>query len=89
MTTEERFERIEGILDRLTAGHIELEAAQLNTNKIIDRLSVTVDRLATETKQRFDELRDMQKHTDDKVNILIDTVDRFIRKIDERGGIQS
>ena len=44
MTSEERFERIEKTLDRIgdrmdqiTVSHLELEAAQKNTQKLLDR----------------------------------------------------
>jgi hypothetical protein len=38
-----------------------------------------------ETQKKFsEEMHERQEHTDDKINILIDTVDRFIRRLDER-----
>ena len=49
MTPEERFERIEGILERIAVGHQQLEAAQLNTEKAFTRF---VD----ETRARFDDV---------------------------------
>ena len=56
---QERFERIESILERsltqqsdfnqaLRVAHIEVETAQVNTNKTIDRLSAKVEDLAEE-----------------------------------------
>ena len=59
MTPEERFERIESILERVAIGMQELEAAQLNQTKAhtklvtvvedlgakVDNLTILVDRL--------------------------------------------
>jgi hypothetical protein len=50
---QERFERIETLMERFAVGmnvlriaHTELEAAQLNTSKTIDRLSKKVEDVA-------------------------------------------
>src|SRR5262245_12931291 len=44
MTTEERFDRIESLLERFAENHIELEAAQLNQTKAHEKLvGVVID----------------------------------------------
>ena len=35
-------------------------------------------------EQAYAEWKESHKQVDDKINILIDTVDRFIRRMDER-----
>ena len=52
MTPEERFARIEKILERSAVGHQELEAAQLNQQKAHTRL----EEVGTETNERITNL---------------------------------
>ena len=85
MTTEERFTKIEGILVELAKGqaqllesqqgfrraHMDLEAAQLNTQK-------SLDRLINETRTRFDDVGE-------KIANLTILVDRLVARDLERG----
>lgn len=72
--TEARFERIEAMMERFAEGqkglqtaHIELEAAQRNTVKAIDRF-------VNETRQRFDDVGE-------KIANLTILVDRLVARI--------
>ena len=70
MTPEERFERIERKheqlaelveqigqkVDRIAAGHIELEGAQLNMTRVHTRLEEALTAFSTDTKERIDNL---------------------------------
>jgi uncharacterized coiled-coil DUF342 family protein len=68
MTPEERFDRIEAQTEKNTDGIrdlIRLSRIFLDSQK--------------EVTTQIQELREAQKQTDEKLNILIDTVDRIIR----------
>lgn len=67
---QERFERIEGLLERTAEAHLELEAAQKNT-------TVALNRFVDETRSRFDEVGE-------KLANLTILVDRLIER-DLRG----
>jgi hypothetical protein len=64
MTPQQRFERIESVLVRIAEAHLELEAAQLNTEK-------NLDRLVAESNARH-------KVIDEKIANLTILVDRLI-----------
>ena len=66
MTTEERLNRIESILERITEAHLELETAQINAQKAHTRF---VD----ETRSRFDEVGK-------RISNLATLVDRLIER---------
>ena len=76
MTPEERFTKIENALQTLTD-------VQVKHDEGIRQL-ITVSRTLVDAQLRTDaqikELREVQKHTDEKLNALIDTVDRIIRR---------
>jgi hypothetical protein len=73
MTPEERFDRIEQQIEK-------------NTNGIRDLIVVSRTILMTTEKvtEQIKELREAQAATDERLNILIDTVDRIIRGRKER-----
>jgi hypothetical protein len=75
MTPEERFTKIENALQALTETQVRHELAI--------RDLITVSRTILDSQKEMSvqilELRDGQKHTDEKLNALIDTVDRIIR----------
>jgi len=89
MTPEERFERIEKIIeeqrtidkhneaikDLIRIGRIITDAQQV-TNAQINEMHRGITRLTEDIA----ELREAQKETDERLNILIDTVDRIIRR---------
>jgi hypothetical protein len=74
MTPEERFDRIELVIEK-------------NTNGIRDLIVVSRTILTTTEKvtEQIKELREAQAATDEKLNILIDTVDRIIRNLGKDG----
>ena len=87
MTPEERFERIEKIIeeqrtidkhneaikDLIRIGRIITDAQQV-TNAQINEMHRGITRLTEDIA----ELREAQKETDERLNILIDIVDRLI-----------
>ncbi len=84
MTTEERFTKIENAILALTetqARHelqMEKQSAGIRDLIVVSRTLVdTVSRLSeaqSRTDAQIQELRQAQKHTDEKLNALIDTV---------------
>lgn len=87
----ERFERIERNLE--TVGN-RLDVMATEGAKILDAATklIVVGRtcldscteLRAANAELRESLRESHAHLDDKINILIDTVDRFIRRMDER-----
>jgi hypothetical protein len=87
MSPEERFERMEGIMEKQNAGIRDLiivsrtlltslETVRENEREAHAALSAQIH----EVSLQIQELRDAQATTDEKLNILIDTVDRIIRR---------
>ena len=93
MTPEERLTRIERVLQSLTdaqvehAAQIEKQNAGIRDLIIVSRSVLTSMEEFRETQRKdheewtaqMKELRDAQAVTDEKLNILIHTVDRIIR----------
>lgn len=83
MTPEERFERLErviekqneGIKDLIRVGRIVTDAQQVTTTQI-GEMHRGISRLTEDISQ----LREAQKETDERLNILVDTLDRIIRR---------
>ena len=80
MKPEERFERIERQTEKNTEAMKDLIVvarsitdAQLKTDGQIGELRQSIAELR-------EAMREAQKETDDRLNILIDTVDRIIRR---------
>ena len=63
---QERFERIEGVLERIALAHMDLEASQKNTN-------LALTRFIDETRARFDEVGE-------KISNLTILVDQLIKR---------
>nr|UXE44423.1 hypothetical protein Hi04_10k_c2294_00017 [uncultured bacterium] len=94
MTSEERFDRIETTIEKQNAGIRDLIIVSRTVLSSIqemgevhrqdhDRLMDKINRLATEhdrLEADIDKLREAQAETAEKLNILIDTVDRIIRE---------
>ena len=83
MTPEERFDRIESILekqnqqsDKQNAGIRDLIVVARTSLDSIHGLRESHEHMLAE----IDKLREAQAATDEKLNILIDTVDRIIRR---------
>ena len=82
MSPEERLNRIEGILEKQSREIDKHNAAIDKHNAAIRDLIVasrTVLTAVEENSVQIKELRDAQAATDEKLNILIDTVDRIVR----------
>jgi hypothetical protein len=87
MTPEERFTRIENVLH--TVGQdIEKQNEEIRSLIIVSRTCLDSIKEMRETHREdhkrleadIDKLREAQSTTDQKLNILIDTVDRIIRR---------
>ena len=93
MTPEERFDRIEQQLEKNTSAIrdlivvsrtvldsvVELRQIQREDQQRNDRNLTAVIQAIGELEQRNRELQDLQRHTDEKLNTLIDSIDRMIR----------
>jgi chromosome segregation ATPase len=77
MTPDERFSRIEKTIDELT----EIQSQQANAIRDLTTLSGTILGSQKRFTTQLNKLQEAQKHTEGKLNALIDTVDRIIRKI--------
>ena len=66
MTPEERFERIEGVLERIAAAHLELEAAEVSQQRAHTRF-------VHETREGIADLRE-------QIGNLAILVDRLIER---------
>ena len=95
MTPEERFNRLEQMIERhsdaikdlIRVGRIITDAQQV-TNTQITRLAEDlygVHGAITRVTEDIAQLREAQKETDERLNILIDTVDRIIRVLGRNG----
>ena len=74
MTPEERFDRIEQQIEKNTYGVRDLIV-----------VSRTILMTTEKVTEQIKELREAQAATDEKLNILIDTVDRIIRSLGKNG----
>ena len=78
MTPEERLTRIENVLENT--------AEQSDKHNEAIRSLILVGRTCLDSIQRvsadIDKLREAQSTTDEKLNILVDTVDRIVRRGD-------
>ena len=93
MTPEERFTKIENAIQSLIetqsehAAQIEKQNAGIRDLIVVSRTVLTsIQQLQTVQDKMIEEVREAQKHTDDKLNILIDTVDRIVRNRNGDGG---
>jgi len=84
MTPEERFERIEIQIDKNTAAIRDLILVSRTLLTSVNDTDSKVSALVTS----IGELRDAQKQTDQKLNVLIETVDRFVRSWQKPNGQQ-
>ncbi|HEU5238867.1 MAG TPA: hypothetical protein VFU37_17170 [Pyrinomonadaceae bacterium] len=56
MTVEERFNWIESILARITEAHLELETAQVNQQRVLNKLAESLAAFSSETRARISNL---------------------------------
>jgi hypothetical protein len=92
-----RLDRIEGLMERLVADHLTFrdEHRALLTSQVLltDRMDKLTDRMGTLTDRMdsltgtMQELAESQKHTDERMGILIHMMDEFIRKRGEQPGL--
>jgi ABC-type transporter Mla subunit MlaD len=75
MTPEERLDRIEKDIDKQNEGIRDL----IRSSRAVIDAQLKTDEQIREVSGQIQQLREAQQHTDDKLNILIDTVDRMIR----------
>lgn len=76
MTPEERFTKMENVLAAVIESQAKHEAA-IRDLIVVSR--TTLDAIG-ELRESQKELREAQKLTEDKLHILIETVDRIIRE---------
>ena len=96
MTPEERFTKIENAIQALTeiqARHetqIEKQNAGIRDLIVVSRTLMDSHHAMLSSQRevtaQIQELREVQKHTDETLNALIDTVDRMIRSRNGREG---
>ena len=86
MAPEERFERIEAQIEKQNAGIQGLIVVARTCLDSIQELREAHDADHKKATAEIDKLREAQAATDDKLNILIDTVDKTIRH--RNGGSQ-
>ena len=77
MTPDERFSRIEKTIDELT----EIQSQQATAIRDLTTLSGTILGSQKKFTAQLQRLQEAQKHTEGKLNALIETVDRIIRRI--------
>jgi len=70
-----RLDRLEGLAESLLNRHIEFEEEHKRLLKAHAALTDRIDRLA----QRMDEMREFQKHSDERLDALIAAVDEIRR----------
>ena len=87
MTPEERLDRLEQIIEKQNDGIKDLvrvgrvitdaqQAATVQMTRLAEEMHLGITRLTED----ITELREAQKETDERLNILIDTVDRIVRR---------
>ena len=76
MTPEERFTKIENAIQALA----DIQAKHDEGMRDLIAVTRTLVNAQIQTDVQIKQLGDAQKHTDEKLNALIDTVDRIIRK---------
>ena len=73
MTPEERLTKIEAQIDKKTEG--------IQGLIVVSRTVLTsIQELRAVQHDMIEEVRELDKHTDEKFNSLVDTIDRIIRR---------
>jgi len=78
--SSDRLDRIERIVEVLanTQADMQQDIKNLYRSQVV--MGEAINTLSAEMKQGFAELREAQQHTDDRLNTLIDVVDKWIRR---------
>jgi predicted metal-binding protein len=80
MTPEERLDRIERLL-QTTAEHIDKHDAAIRSLIVVGRTCLdSIKDMRESHEADYKKLLEAQTATEEKLNILIDTVDRIIRR---------
>jgi hypothetical protein len=85
MTPEERFDRIELVIEKNTNGIRDLIVVSRTILTTTEKVMTSLEASQKEVTKQIQELRKAQAETDEKLNILIDTVDRIIRGLGKNG----
>ena len=80
MTPEERLDRIETIIDKQNEGIQALIVVARTCLNSIQELRETQRQNHEQVMVEIRELREAQKDTDEKLNILISTIDKFFHR---------
>jgi chromosome segregation ATPase len=80
----EQVNRLSEEIDKQNAGIRDLIVVSRTVLTTIEKLATSQDKVTEQIK----ELREAQAATDEKLNILIDTVDRIIRNLGKNGSKQ-
>ena len=73
MTPEERLNKIEAQIDKQNEG---IQGLIVESRTVL----TSIQELRAVQHDMIEEVRELHKHTDEKLNILIDTIDRIIRR---------
>lgn len=77
---EEAFTRIDAALEAGAARATQLESSVATLTDLVGRVAQAEIHLVERMDSGFQELRDAQAASEDKLNALIETVDRIIRR---------
>jgi DNA anti-recombination protein RmuC len=82
----DRLDRIERIVEVLANTQADMQQdiknltfSQVSMSESLNTLTAEVKTLTAEMRKGFADLRESQQHTDDRLNTLIDGVDKMIR----------
>ena len=85
--SSDRLDRIERVVEVLATTQADMAETQAAMQQDIKNLYLSqvamgevMNKLSAEMKQGFADLREAQQHTDDRLNTLIDVVDKWIRR---------
>ena len=78
--SSDRLDRIERIVEVLANTQADMQQDIKNLYLSQVAMGEAINTLSAEMKQGFAELREAQQHTDDRLNTLIDVVDKWIRR---------
>ena len=78
--SSDRLDRIERIVEVLANTQADMQQDIKNLYRSQVAMGEAINTLSAEMKQGFAELREAQQHTDDRLNTLIDVVDKWIRR---------
>ena len=79
-SSSDRLARIERIVEVVATTQVDMQQDIKNLYLSQVAMGEAINTLSAEMKQGFAELREAQQHTDDRLNTLIDVVDKWIRR---------